>query len=105
MKKPVYVVCDNKGADQPAHPRSLLSAFVVRYLYNTSSFYIRNYKSVSGLCGCGLGITWSQTPMTGYLATRLNYYSLGLLTTDFFQPLVALNVYTKMFRGYCLLVP
>ena len=23
---------NNKGADQPAHPRSLISAFVVRYL-------------------------------------------------------------------------
>ena len=25
---------NNKGADQPAHPRSLISTFVVRYLYS-----------------------------------------------------------------------
>ena len=28
---------DNKGADQPAHPRSLISAFVVRCLYSIIS--------------------------------------------------------------------
>ena len=28
---------NNKGADQPAHPRSLISAFVVRYLDNIIS--------------------------------------------------------------------
>ena len=31
---------NNKGADQPAHPRSLISTFVVRCLDNASSFYI-----------------------------------------------------------------
>ena len=30
MRKPVCA--NNKGADQPAHPRSLISAFVVRCL-------------------------------------------------------------------------
>ena len=29
MRKPVYAYANNKGADQPAHPRSLISAFVV----------------------------------------------------------------------------
>ena len=32
MRKPVLVYANNKGADQPAHPRSLISAFVVRCL-------------------------------------------------------------------------
>ena len=26
---------NNKGADQPAHPRSLISAFVIRFLKST----------------------------------------------------------------------
>ena len=26
------VVCENTGADQPEHPRSLISAFVIRFL-------------------------------------------------------------------------
>ena len=46
---------NNKGADQPAHPRSLISAFVVRCLdsiYNTSSFYIRNSKPLPSFCDC-----------------------------------------------------
>ena len=29
------VFASNTGADQPAHPRSLLSAFVIRFLENT----------------------------------------------------------------------
>ena len=29
MRKPVMPHANNKGADQPAHPRSLISAFVV----------------------------------------------------------------------------
>ena len=30
MRKPVLQYANNKGEDQPAHPRSLISAFVVR---------------------------------------------------------------------------
>ena len=32
MRKPVMPYANNKGADQPAHPRSLISAVVVRCL-------------------------------------------------------------------------
>ena len=32
MRKPVMPYANNKGADQPAHPRRLISAFVVRCL-------------------------------------------------------------------------
>ena len=32
MRKPVLPYANNKGADQPAHPRSLISTFVVRSL-------------------------------------------------------------------------
>ena len=32
MRKPVLPYANNKGADQPAHPRSLISTFVVRCL-------------------------------------------------------------------------
>ena len=35
MRKLVFAIdANNKGADQPAHPRSLISAFVVRCLDN-----------------------------------------------------------------------
>ena len=47
MRKPIYAIyVNNKGADQPAHSRSLIGAFVVHCLdsMNTSNFYIRNFK-------------------------------------------------------------
>ena len=65
---------NNKGADQPAHTRSLISAFAVRCLDNIiplvsiseiSSLY------VSSLAVCGLCLTWLQTLKTGFLVTRL----------------------------------
>ena len=31
-RNPVFGDADNKGADQSAHPRRLISAFVIRYL-------------------------------------------------------------------------
>ena len=31
-RKPVFGVANNTGADQPGHPRSLISAFVNRFL-------------------------------------------------------------------------
>ena len=44
---------NSKGADQPAHLRSLISTFVVLpILYNTSSFLIQNFKTLAGLCSC-----------------------------------------------------
>ena len=36
---------NNKGADQPAHPRSLISAFVVRCLDSTSIGFHKNLGS------------------------------------------------------------
>ena len=56
---------NNKGADQPAHPCSLISTFVVRCLDNIisvvsssviSSRYIASVAAQAGLC-----LTWSQT--------------------------------------------
>ena len=42
---------NNKGADQPAHPRSLISAFVVRCLGSIISLD-SNVKTVASFCGC-----------------------------------------------------
>ena len=41
---------NNKGADQPAHMRSLDSAFVIGCL--GSSFYMQNLKPLASLCSC-----------------------------------------------------
>ena len=56
---------NNKGADQPAHPTSLISAFVVRSLdsiiYLVSRSEISRFKLVSVAEQAGLNLTWSQT--------------------------------------------
>ena len=57
---------NNKGADQPAHPRSLISAFVFRCLDSTiyldsiaeiSRLYLASVAAQAGLC-----LAWSETP-------------------------------------------
>ena len=56
---------NNKGAGQPAHPRNLISGFVVRCLDSIiplvsiseiSSIRIASVAALAGLC-----LTWSQT--------------------------------------------
>ena len=45
---------NNKGADQPAHPRSLISAFVVRCLGSIISLVSISeiFKTLASFCGC-----------------------------------------------------
>ena len=56
----------NKGADQPAHLRCLISAFVVRCLDSMISKLAKPKISrpylVSVAEQVGLSLTWSQTP-------------------------------------------
>ena len=39
-------VANNKGADQPAHPRSLISAFVIRFFESTISKLTSSENSI-----------------------------------------------------------
>ena len=59
MRKPVLSYANNKGADQPAHPYSLTSTFVVRCLDSIiplvsiselSSLYLASVAAQAGLC-------------------------------------------------------
>ena len=56
---------NNKGADQPAHPCSLISTFVVRCLYGIIPQFaiaaISKLRLVSVAEHAGLSLTWSQT--------------------------------------------
>ena len=69
------VFANNKGADQPAHLRSLISAFVIRLLeriiskHATSKFSIFSLVSVAE--ETGLSLTLSETQKTGFLAVNL----------------------------------
>ena len=70
---------NNKGADQPAHPRSLISASVVRCLYSiiiplVSKTEISSLYLAYVVAQVDLSLTWSQILKIGFLMTRLNYY-------------------------------
>ena len=55
LKSIVWGLANNKGADQPPHPRSLISAFVIRLLKSTISRYAasKNFSFVASLCSLG----------------------------------------------------
>ena len=65
---------NNKGADQPAHPRRLISAFVICLLKSiisrlaTSEISLFYLFSVAAETGWSLAL--SETPKTGFLTTR-----------------------------------
>ena len=63
---------NNKGMDQPAYPRSLFSAFIVRCLDSIFAIAeISRLQLASVAEQAGLSLTWSQTPKTGFLVPRL----------------------------------
>ena len=63
---------NNKGADQPAHPHSLISAFA-----------FRSFKSIisrlSVIKETGLSLALSKTLKTGLFCVEAFYYSRSLL--------------------------
>ena len=71
---------NNKGADQPAHPRSLISTFAVRCidsiipLVSIADISIPYLVSVAEQAG--LSLTWSETPKTGFLVTWPQFLSV-----------------------------
>ena len=65
---------NNKRADQPAHSRSLISAFVVHCLDSIPLVSISELSSlhlVSVAAQTGLSLNWSETPKTGFLVTKI----------------------------------
>ena len=65
MRKPIMPYANNKCADQPAHPRSLISTFVVRFLdsivHMLAKSKISRLQLVSVAEQAGLSLTWSHT--------------------------------------------
>ena len=75
MRNLFMLYANNKGANQPAHPRSLISTFVVNCLANIiplvsiseiSSLYLGSVAVQACLC-----LTCSQVLKTDFLVTRL----------------------------------
>ena len=79
MRKPVLPYANNKGADQPTHSHSLISAFVVRCLDSiillVSTSEISSLYLASVDAQAGLSFTWLQTLKTGFVATRFILFS------------------------------
>ena len=78
---------NNKGVDQPAHPRSLISAFVIRFLgskiIQLAASELSIFKLVSVAEQDGLALAIRETPKTGFLAMRhiLLYAYTAILCT------------------------
>ena len=70
---------NNTGADQPAHLRRLISAFVICFLESIicklSTGEISNFWLVSVAMETGLSLTLSDTPKTGFVASRPIFHS------------------------------
>ena len=67
-------VMNNTGVDHPAHPRSLISAFVIhlleRSIFKLASSKILIFQLVSEAQKTGLSLGFSETPKTGFVAMR-----------------------------------
>ena len=61
-------LANNTGADQPGHPCSLISAFVIRFLESIYLDLLLYLVSVAEQAG--LNLTMPETPKTGLLTTR-----------------------------------
>ena len=90
----------NKGADQSAHPRSLISAIVIHCLGSIiplvsiskiSSLYLALYLA-SVAAQASLSLPWSQTPKTSFLMTRL-IFSLLMSSVPLKRQTDASNLY------------
>ena len=72
---------NNKGADQPAHLRSLISTFVVRCLDSIIPLLAKSKISrlkLASVADSGLSLTWSQTPKTGRTQRLIRVYTVCL---------------------------
>ena len=77
-RKPVSLreFANKKGADQPAHPRSLISVSFIRLLISIISSLTTSEMSCFMLVSVAeqtcFNLTFSEPPKTGFLATRLH---------------------------------
>ena len=75
MKKPAFSICENKDADQLRGDREADQRLC--FPYTASSIHLLPKSEISSLkpsfvvVQSGLCRTWSETPKTGFLTTRL----------------------------------
>ena len=75
MRKPDFCICDNKDADQLRGNREADQRLCFRYtdstIYLLPKYEISSLQPSSVAVQPGLCRTWSETPKTGFLTTRL----------------------------------
>ena len=77
MRKSAFCICENKDADQLGGNREADQRLCFRYTDSTipllSKSEISSISPSSLIVQPGFGGTWSETPKTGFLTTRLIY--------------------------------
>ena len=77
MRKPAFCICENKDADQLRGNREADQRLCFRYTDSTIPLLPESeISSLWSSCVAeqpGLYRTWSETPKTGFLKTRLKY--------------------------------
>ena len=75
MRKPDFCICENKDADQLCGNREADQGLCFRYIDRTipplPKLEFSSLQSSSVTVQPGLCRTWSETPKTGFLTTRL----------------------------------
>ena len=75
MRKPASCICENKDTDQLRGNREAGQSVCFRYVDSTipllSKYEISSLKPSCVVVDPGLCRTWSETPKTGFLTTRL----------------------------------
>ena len=75
MRIPAYCICENKDADQLRGNREADQRLCFRYIASTIPLQPKSVISTllpsSVVAQPGLCRTWSETPKTGFLTTRL----------------------------------
>ena len=78
MRKPAFCICENKDADQLRGNRKADQRLSFRYTDSTIPLLPKSKISSpwpsSVVVQPGLSQTWSETPKTGFLTTRLTFY-------------------------------
>ena len=75
MRKPVFAICEQQRRRSAAHPCSLISVFIVCCL--DSLIPLVSISKMPSVClvsvaeQAGVSLTWSETPKTDFLVTRL----------------------------------
>ena len=79
VRKPLFCICENKDADQLRGDREADQHLCFRYIDSTIPLLHKSEISRLKLCSVvvqlGLCVTWSETPKTGFLTTRLVLYN------------------------------